>query len=180
MISCGNCCSYLQESCKLWLSDKLEGCFQSYFHLRQLAAWGADMRDPTVQAFERSPANLVRMDNNNFVLTVPASQSGSEAVSEEQLVELEKDPHAGHQVISLSAGTPLHRSSPELLEGDSKQNALSSWPFTKRQCHSLLQGPPSIHDELVPVVLRCSRGQQLYNKACDYDKNVSGPAHLEG
>ena len=51
-----------------------------------------------VQAFERSPANLVRMDNNNFVLTVPASQSGSDAVGEEQLVELEKDPHAEHQV----------------------------------------------------------------------------------
>ena len=57
-----------------------------------------------MQAFERSPANLVRMDNNNFVLTVPASQSGSEAVSEEQLVELEKDPHAQHQVMPLSFG----------------------------------------------------------------------------
>ena len=57
-----------------------------------------------MQAFERSPANLVRMDNNNFVLTVPASQSNSEAVSEEQLVELEKDPHAKHQVMPLLFG----------------------------------------------------------------------------
>ena len=47
-----------------------------------------------LQSFERSPANLVRMDKDNFVLTVPSS---SESVDVEQQEELEKDPHAQHQ-----------------------------------------------------------------------------------
>ena len=60
-----------------------------------------------MQGFERSPANLVRMDNNNFVLTVPSSQSGADAVSQEQLVELEKDPHAEHQVMPSTVRVSL-------------------------------------------------------------------------
>lgn len=47
-----------------------------------------------LQSFERSPANLVRMDKDNFVLTVPSS---SESVDVEQQEELEKNPHAQHQ-----------------------------------------------------------------------------------
>lgn len=55
-----------------------------------------------VQSFERSPANLVRMDKDNFVLTVPGSDFLSEGVTPEQLQELEQDPHAGHQVMHPS------------------------------------------------------------------------------
>lgn len=51
----------------------------------------------SLQSFKRSPANLVRMDNNNFVLTVPAPKA--EELSQEQLEVLESDPHADHQVM---------------------------------------------------------------------------------
>lgn len=52
-----------------------------------------------LQSFERSPANLVRMDKDNFVLAVPEADSVSEGISPEQLEEMEKDPHAEHQVM---------------------------------------------------------------------------------
>ena len=55
-----------------------------------------------LQSFERSPANLVRMDKDNFVLTVPATDSLSEGLDPEQLQELEQDPHADHQVVHLT------------------------------------------------------------------------------
>ena len=73
----------------------------------QLTSYGA-----ALQSFERSPANLVRMDKDNFVLAVPGSDSVPEGVTPEQLQELEQDPHAGHQVMhpSLhSAGLLLAR-----------------------------------------------------------------------
>jgi len=52
-----------------------------------------------LQSFERSPANLVRMDKDNFVLAVPEADSVSEGISPEQLKEMEKDPHQEHQVM---------------------------------------------------------------------------------
>ena len=52
-----------------------------------------------LQSFERSPANLVRMDKDNFVLTVPGEDPLAEGMSPEQLQELEQDPHEDQQVM---------------------------------------------------------------------------------
>ena len=60
-----------------------------------------------LQSFERSPANLVRMDKDNFVLAVPEATSIPEGTSPEELEEMEKDPHAEHQVMDCLIPCPL-------------------------------------------------------------------------